>query len=218
MIWARLTSLQMEAIRKFKGLLSRRRVARQQDTRQALGIDPDLSSSRPDEEVQDPQDTAEFAARVLRERKEFLAKGGRATIDRLLRQSSSSLIASGSSESEAQDSQGQAPSPPPFLGIGTGGIDSFPGAIDDPRHPLAVGNGEGTPIEPVVSDSPTMVDFNVYDRAFEAEVERIKRSSSRRAGAGARGPRGQGKLTGGAGAGEQPAVIYQTRLSELHGG
>ncbi|KAL2181301.1 kinase-like domain-containing protein [Thermothelomyces heterothallicus CBS 202.75] len=211
----------MKAIRKFKSLLSRRRAARRQDAHQDLGSNAGSSSPRPDEKAHDPQSTAEFAARVLRERQEFLAKGGRASLDQLLRQSSSSsstLIATRTSESETQDSQGQPPSPPPFLGIGTGGIDAFPSAIDDPRHPLAVGNGEGAPVEAVVSDSPTVVDFNVYDRAFEAEVERIKRSSSRRTGAGARGSRGQGRPTGSAGAAGQPAVIYQTRLSERRGG
>ncbi|KAL2164127.1 hypothetical protein VTH06DRAFT_3341 [Thermothelomyces fergusii] len=194
----------MEAIRKFRGLRNRRRAARQHDAHQTLGANAGASSPGLDEKAHDRQATAEFAARVLRERQEFLAKGG---------------IAAGARDSETQDSQRRPLSPPPFLGIGTGGIDAFTSAIDDPRHPLAVGNGGGAPVEAVVSDSPTMVDFNVYDRAFAAEVERIKRSSSRRVGVGARGPRGQGRPAGGAGAGGQPAVIYQTRLSEgLAGG
>ncbi|KAH7162630.1 kinase-like domain-containing protein [Dactylonectria estremocensis] len=45
-----------------------------------------------------------------------------------------------------------------FLGIGTGARDDF--AMD-----------EATP--DVVSDSPTAVDFNVYDRAYESAVEQI---------------------------------------------
>lgn len=59
-------------------------------------------------------------------------------------------------------------SDPLFLGIGTGGQDDF--VSEEPRAGI-------------VSDSPTAVDFDVYDRAFEAEVEKIKRSSSRRGGA-----------------------------------
>ena len=54
---------------------------------------------------------------------------------------------------------------PRFLGIGTGGRDDF---IMD----------EATPN--VVADSPTNVDFNVYDAAYEAEVERIQTSPTRR--------------------------------------
>lgn len=59
-------------------------------------------------------------------------------------------------------------SDPLFLGIGTGGQDGF---VSEEHLP-----------EGIVSDSPTAVDFSVYDRAFEAEVEKIKRSSSRRGG------------------------------------
>jgi calcium/calmodulin-dependent protein kinase kinase 2 len=54
---------------------------------------------------------------------------------------------------------------PLFLGIGAGGHDDF---------------GSATREAGIVSDSPTAVDFNVYDRAFEQEVDRIKRSSSKR--------------------------------------
>jgi calcium/calmodulin-dependent protein kinase kinase 2 len=54
---------------------------------------------------------------------------------------------------------------PMFLGIGAGGHDDF---------------GNATREQGIVADSPTAVDFNVYDRAFEAEVDRIKRSSSKR--------------------------------------
>ncbi len=50
---------------------------------------------------------------------------------------------------------------PLFLGIGTGGRDNF-------THEA--------PAE-VVSDSPTAVDFNVYDTAYESEVKRIRSQS-----------------------------------------
>ncbi|RGP61883.1 camkk camkk-meta kinase [Fusarium longipes] len=46
----------------------------------------------------------------------------------------------------------------PFLGIGTGTMDEF-------------ASNEATP--DMVSDSPTAVDFNVYDRAYETAVESI---------------------------------------------
>lgn len=59
--------------------------------------------------------------------------------------------------------KGQAHDPtdtaPLFLGIGTGGRDDF--SSDEP------------PAD-VVSDSPVAAEFNVYDRAYEAEIERLK--------------------------------------------
>lgn len=54
---------------------------------------------------------------------------------------------------------------PLFLGIGTGARDDF--AMD-----------EATPN--IVADSPTAVDFNVYDRAYEDAVEERLKSSSHR--------------------------------------
>lgn len=60
------------------------------------------------------------------------------------------------------DEQTQDPTqggPAHFLGIGLG-------AGEDPVAPEA-------PVD-VVSDSPTGIDFNIYDRAFEAEMERIR--------------------------------------------
>lgn len=57
--------------------------------------------------------------------------------------------------------------PPPVLGIGTG----------IGHHP-ASDAGDDEPPSAVVADSPTAVDFNVYDAAYEAEIERIKRSDS----------------------------------------
>lgn len=56
----------------------------------------------------------------------------------------------------------------PFLGIGTGARDDF-------------AKDEATP--DLVSDSPTAVDFNVYDRAYESAIESItsgQADSSRR--------------------------------------
>ncbi|KAK6866187.1 hypothetical protein PG995_002715 [Apiospora arundinis] len=69
---------------------------------------------------------------------------------------------------------------PRLLGIGLGGRDEF--------------NHEETPAD-IVSDSPTGIDFNLYDRAFEAEIERIRSESSKQqpadgdaAGGGSRRP------------------------------
>jgi calcium/calmodulin-dependent protein kinase kinase 2 len=57
-----------------------------------------------------------------------------------------------------QTSNDQGEGEPLFLGIGAGSKDPFQ-------------TDESTP--DVMSDSPTAVDFNVYDRAYQAEVQRI---------------------------------------------
>ncbi|VBB86785.1 Putative calcium/calmodulin-dependent protein kinase kinase [Podospora comata] len=65
------------------------------------------------------------------------------------------------------------PSTPPqplLLGIGTGGLDTFSSSHDD----AGLGGDLG-----IVADSPTAADFNIYDRAFDKEVERIKGMKSR---------------------------------------
>jgi [calcium/calmodulin-dependent protein kinase] kinase len=96
---------------------------------------------------------ASYAARLVAERQRF---------ERMMQ-------ATPTHESMGDKGQGQDPTEtkPLLLGIGTGGQDDFSASM----HAESSG---------VVSDSPTAVDFNVYDRAFEAEVEKIKRSSSRR--------------------------------------
>lgn len=73
-----------------------------------------------------------------------------------------------SSSSDSGREYGEPPpqSAPPVLGIGTG---SLPLATDYLHADHA----------PVVADSPTAVDFNVYDRAYEEEIERIKQTDGR---------------------------------------
>ncbi|KAI5465795.1 kinase-like domain-containing protein [Mariannaea sp. PMI_226] len=67
------------------------------------------------------------------------------------------LLGSGTSASELGDrEEGQRETK--FLGIGTGARDDF--SMDEPAPDI-------------VSDSPTAVDFNVYDRAYEKAVEQI---------------------------------------------
>lgn len=67
------------------------------------------------------------------------------------------LIGNGNDDSKGSGS-GIGEQETRFLGIGTGARDDF--AMD-----------EATP--DIVSDSPTAVDFNVYDRAYESAVEQI---------------------------------------------
>ncbi|KAK4067664.1 hypothetical protein Trihar35433_6224 [Trichoderma harzianum] len=71
------------------------------------------------------------------------------------------ILTSEAGEEKVQDQEtATSDQEPPFLGIGTGARDAF--SMD-----------EKTP--DVVSDSPTAVDFNVYDRAYEEAIkERMK--------------------------------------------
>lgn len=73
-----------------------------------------------------------------------------------------------SSSLDGSREHGEPPlqSPPPVLGIGTGGsTTTFNHSQSEPHS--------------VVADSPTAVDFNVYDRAYEEEIERIKQNGGR---------------------------------------
>ncbi|KAK3692401.1 kinase-like domain-containing protein [Podospora appendiculata] len=124
------------------------------------------------------ESTEEHAARIILERQLFLqtTRAGR---------SPNNTLASGD--------KGHAHEPtdvePLHLGIGTGNMDDFSGYDKQSVN--------------VVSDSPTAVDFDVYDRAFNAEVDRIKRSTSRK---------GKGQSEGGA-----ATPLYHTKLNKPSG-
>ncbi|KAK4227918.1 kinase-like domain-containing protein [Podospora fimiseda] len=121
-------------------------------------------------------DTADFAAQILAQRQKFHAQGGKAA-----------LCLGIDTSPERQSSSFQ----PVVLGIGTGGLDTF-------SHP------EQDEEQHIVADSPTAVDFNIYDRAFDAEIDRIKRSSSRK-GSSRKGT-------------DEATMLYRTRLNrESHG-
>lgn len=119
------------------------------------------------------RDNEEHATRLLEQRKQFLqSQGGNA--------GSFGQSAQTNDEPKREDSTGHPPteeesgrthgerhpeaasSAPALLGIGTGGRDNF------------ASSSEGEPAS--VADSPTAVDFNVYDRAYGEEIERIKRA------------------------------------------
>lgn len=107
-----------------------------------------------------PQSTAEKKATKPTDTKTSIAD-----IAARITQQKTALLAP---EAEEGKHKGQAhditDQEPPFLGIGTGARDAF--ATD-----------EKTP--DVVSDSPTAVDFNVYDRAYEEAIkERMKPDQS----------------------------------------
>ncbi|KAK0622933.1 kinase-like domain-containing protein [Immersiella caudata] len=113
------------------------------------------------------ESTEDHIAKILREREQFLKSnpGGKLKLGMPFKAGAAPLP----ERSETL-----------LLGIGTGGIDSF--------------DAGSVPLD-VVSDSPTAADFNIYDRAFSEEVDRIKRSTSRK------GSRSSGR-------------VYLTRLTE----
>jgi len=184
--------------------------------------------------------TEEFAAKILEERKLFLKK---AALDRALnidldrhlgltkdkkenpqghtgdpplgrRESIKITMALTPTTPGASDTptpkpdHGDSSQPKPVLhlGIGTGGIDDF---SSDPQPPADF-----------VSDSPTAVDFDVYDRAFDDEVERIKRSTSRKGHGGELyhtrlNRRGHGRLEeGGGGDDDETRMTPRSLVSE----
>lgn len=169
----------MKAISRFKSLLSPKDV-------EARPYDPMARSEGGDETGKQPQSesgtatdaldpiqeaeksAAHYAAHVLKERERFL-------------KARDASVAAGGEKGHARDPTDVEPL---LLGIGTGGRDDF-----------STVEVEKTPGD-IVSDSPTAVDFNVYDRAFEAEVEKIKTTSSTRRGGTSNRMRGGGGGTG----------------------
>lgn len=127
----------------------------------------------------------EHAARLLEQRKQVLqSRGGNAAgpfglpvkppSNNNNRGDSGTDQSSGPTEEESGRIHGErdpraSPGVPALLGIGTGGRDNFAGEGGD-------GEGEEGEQPTAVADSPTAVDFNVYDRAYEEEVARIKRA------------------------------------------
>ncbi|KAK6952967.1 hypothetical protein Daesc_005264 [Daldinia eschscholtzii] len=161
-----LREIRLKAIRRFKGLISKSRVATPEN--KALQV-PHAPESAEKEAVPENAGTstasttdasvtteparqksiAEEAAELVRQRRAFLAAQKHA---------STHPAASPGVEDKghAQDVTDRAPL---FLGIGTGGHDEF--------------TESDTPVD-IVSDSPTGIDFDIYDRAFETEIKRIR--------------------------------------------
>ncbi|KAJ0114016.1 hypothetical protein J7T55_007850 [Diaporthe amygdali] len=171
----------MKAISNFKSLLSSR--SRTNSPRTSLfpedadpnnsGHVPRWTRHRPKPSMDDQEYEAlkraneEHAARLLEQRKQFLLSrtGNTAPVHT----DDAPSADQAPTEEESGRSHGERhpeamASAPALLGIGTGGRDNFAGGSED---------------EPAsVADSPTAVDFNVYDRAYEEEIERIKKAGS----------------------------------------
>lgn len=123
----------------------------------------------------DEQELSEFkrqneqhALQLIKERMHVLKKRATGSLP-LPITSEESKESDDSASSESRREHGEPPPQyaPPMLGIGTGGVGDAP-----PNY---------THSEPasVVADSPGAVDFNVYDRAYKEEIERIKNNGGR---------------------------------------
>jgi len=215
----------MKAITRFKSLLNPKAGTSSQPQVLSPGAEPadPTPYASPFEEQGNKlvagtdADNEEVANRIIRERHEMLQRktallGAGPDENTRHPQALSPEAGAGAGEDASTTAatlpEAEQKTPVLHLGIGTGGIDDF-SAMDSDQ-----------PTVDFVSDSPTTVDFSVYDRAFDAELERIRRtaemaaspsSSSSFLGNNRRGSRQAGTSAGGAGA----TVVYSTRLKQI---
>ncbi|KAI4865290.1 Pkinase-domain-containing protein [Hypoxylon rubiginosum] len=154
----------MRAINRFKGLISKSRVGTPEATTPRTSFAPELAERKvipedpaaftaPTTDSQAPaahlptrhMSIADQAAELVKQRRAYLAA-----------QQHASTHPPSSPKGQAHDPTDRAPL---FLGIGTGGGDDFATSA--------------VPAD-VVSDSPTGIEFDIYDRAFETEIKRIR--------------------------------------------
>lgn len=153
----------LKAIQRFKGLVSHSRVTTPRTTHghgsgEELSAKPPMSvsSSEPPPEAAGPikpKSIAEEAAELIAQRTAYLRSGLHLRAD--------DPKANAKQETEASDSADKGTL---FLGVGVGGDDGF--SATDPSMGI-------------VSESPTGVDFGVYDQAFETEIKRIRSLSKK---------------------------------------
>lgn len=153
----------MRAIQRFKGLISSSRATTPRTPHapkpfpvKEVEAEPPTSSSdsNPIPEIAEPirqKSVAEEAAELIQQRKAYLQLG------------LSQGVAIGPEQIVGEETQNPDKNTL-YLGIGTGGDDDF-------RSPELPNN--------IVSESPTGIDFDVYDRAFETEIKRIRSDRKR---------------------------------------
>ncbi|KAI0417732.1 kinase-like domain-containing protein [Xylaria grammica] len=150
----------LKAIQRFKGLISQSRAATPQIPHAAkyikTGLQRPYPSSKQTPETAEPirqKSVAEEAAELIEQRNAYL-------------QSALPSKTTGLEQRAREDSQTLDPVEKNnlFLGIGTGG-----------DHELSTSEDATD----VVSESPTGIDFDVYDRAFETEIKRIRSDRKR---------------------------------------
>ncbi|CAK7563836.1 MAG: hypothetical protein SEPTF4163_001713 [Sporothrix epigloea] len=165
----------LKAIRKFKSLLH----SKDQDTRSSLqslvaNNVADLGSRLSSLVADSKLPSADEVARLVEERRRNIRKANLQT--KTLFEKARKLVGAeetGTGISQTDIQRGvvggrqsgsgiESHQPTRFLGIGTGGGDAFSSA------------GQHEEYEAIVAESPTAVDFDIYDRAYQSEVERIQ--------------------------------------------
>ncbi|CAK7232065.1 hypothetical protein SBRCBS47491_008141 [Sporothrix bragantina] len=173
----------LKAIRKFKGLLHSRNRDTGSNLQPSIASDvADLGSQLSSVRVGSELTTADEVARLVEERRNNIRKASLQTS--MLLDAAEELVGTRAREGEGGTGKDQPDAsrgtfggresgagiytdqPTLLLGIGTGGGDDFYAAG---RHEEPVG---------IVSESPTAVEFDIYDRAFQSEVERIRSQGS----------------------------------------
>lgn len=142
----------MKAIRRFKAILERHRAARSDSPKKA---DDDFDPIKARERAE------EIEALVSQRRQYFEQQRSRSDMIRQLTLDLDRPV--NAPDEDVTDRE------PLFLGVGAGDDETRHSAAS-PEHPQAS----------AVSESPTNADFNVYDKAYEAEVERIMANPARK--------------------------------------
>ncbi|KAI1348619.1 kinase-like domain-containing protein [Xylaria sp. FL0043] len=156
----------LRAIRRFKGLISQSRATtpriphaprlEEKETK----VEPQASASYSEQSSETSQpvrqkSVAQEAAELIQQRKAFLKSG--------LKDLKSGLSLRPTGSGQKAKEEAHIPDPAEkgtlFLGIGTGGDDEFSTSEN---------------MTDIVAESPTGIDFDVYDRAFETEIKRIR--------------------------------------------
>lgn len=201
----------MKAISKFKGLLAKNRLAGDEKRRSMASIAFSLHSAPQSPDPARKAANAEAALALIQARRERSVREGQAGgglgIFEVLGASGSGsgsttttttggggglggCVPGDGSNRNSSDVGAEARAALPMLGIGTGGRDDFAtggGAADD--DDAAAG---------VVSDSPSVVDYNVYDVAYVAELARIRAAAAAANERAATTTAQQGQVGGGA--------------------
>lgn len=158
---------QMMAISKFKSLVVRSRTSTPPRTPRTLQI-PVRTEGSPEEVIATPprlRDTKELAGPSgLSHQKSTADEAAELIEARKAYRAATQPASAGDQPGEKGHAHEVTDHEPRLLGIGLGARDEF------------------TRTEPpadIVSDSPTGIDFDIYDRAFEAEVERIRSNEKR---------------------------------------
>lgn len=175
----------MRAISNFKALLSSRsrlnspRLKLSPADAAASFANPHIRPRHKPKPSMDEQELSEFkrqneqhAMRLLKERMHVLKNRATGSLPLPISSKEQELAEEldGPQSPDQHREHGEPPpqTAPPVLGIGLGDVGDGP-----PRHYFSS--------EPpsVVADSPGAVDFNVYDRAYEEEIQRIKSNGGR---------------------------------------